>query len=192
MHLNTSDNMAYSESSDEELVLAYQREGDQHALAYLMQRYAGYVIAFGGPRLREQGSVEDFAQDLFLKLAERLKGTEVHNFKAWLGRVMRNMFLDGQRRSSLHQRVVEQILPRDAGYRIEEQIEWEFLRPKLEAALGRLSEEEERAVRGVYLEEKSYQELMAETGWSFNQLRGYRQRGMQKLRTDLKTLWIGT
>lgn len=185
--------MSRSDSpSDEELIRAFQEEGDQQALVLLLKRYAGYVIAFAGQHLRDREAARDFSQELFLKLSEKLKKAEVRNFKSWLYMVMRNMFLDSARREGLHRKVIELLGDQKAAYGMEKEIEWSFLKPQLESALKKLSSEEERCIRAVYLEEKSYQEVMAETGWTFNQVRGYRQRGIKKLRKELKEIWTGT
>ena len=191
MHSTGSNESMSEAASDEALIHAFQVTGDQKALATLLKRYAGYVIAFAGQRLKDREAVKDFSQELYLKLSEKLKTAEVRNFKSWLYMVMRNMFLDGTRREGLHRKVVDLIAPEEEGYRIEGEIEMRLLMPQVEAALGKLGSDEERCVRAVYLEEKSYQEVMAETGWTFNQVRGYRQRGLKKLRKELKNLWTG-
>ncbi|HHG84462.1 MAG TPA: hypothetical protein ENJ82_06920, partial [Bacteroidetes bacterium] len=53
-------------------------------------------------------------------------------------------------------------------------------------ALKSLKDEERLCIRMIYLEELSYQEVMAQTGYSFNQVRGYRDRAVRRLRTLLQ------
>lgn len=191
MQSTGSTDSMFAAASDEALIRAFQTNGEQQALVALLKRYSGYVIAFAGPRLKDREAVRDFSQELYLKLSDKLKTAEVRNFKSWLYMVMRNMFLDGTRREGLHRKAVELIGSQEEGYRIEGEIEMRLLMPKIEAALKQLNSDEERCVRAVYLEEKSYQEVMADTGWTFNQVRGFRQRGLQKLRKELKNLWTG-
>lgn len=188
MHVQGSSGDSYASSSDAELIHAFQKEDDQQALVVLLRRYSGYVIAFAGQHLKDSEAARDFSQELFLVLREKLRKTEVRNFKPWLYTVMRNLFLDGARRVAVHRKVLELLPPAEAGYSVEREIDLKLFRPRLEAALESLTEPEERCIRAIYLEEKSYAEVMAETGWKFNQMRGLRERAMKKLRKQLGQL----
>ena len=52
----------------------------------------------------------------------------------------------------------------------------------LRKALGQLLEHERLCIEAIFFEELSYKEIMKRHGWSFNQLRGTRERALKKLR----------
>ncbi|MEM7036263.1 MAG: sigma-70 family RNA polymerase sigma factor [Bacteroidota bacterium] len=173
------------EISDLEWVRKYQETGDQQAVVHLMRRYSAYVVAFGYRHMKDRERLNDFSQDLFVKLCDKLKTAEVRNFKSWLSTVMRNMFYDQSRRTHLHHRFLDHQKNADQSYEIETDMDKAAQHAELLAAIEQLNPDEARCVRLIYLEEKDYKEVMAKTGWTFNQVRGYRQRGMRKLKSML-------
>lgn len=56
----------------------------------------------------------------------------------------------------------------------------------LKKAIANLSEKERLIVEAIYFQEMSYQEIMETYGWSFNQVRGTRDRAMKKLKAVLE------
>ena len=86
---------------DQQLLAEYRESGNQECIAILMDRYAGQIVAFGLKQLRDGEDVRDFANDVYLKLTEKLRATEPRNFSSWLYVFMRNMCHDIGRRQQL-------------------------------------------------------------------------------------------
>jgi RNA polymerase sigma-70 factor (ECF subfamily) len=170
--------------TDLELINHYRKHGDASSISVLMDRYANQIVAFGLKQIRSHEDVRDFANDLYVKLAEKLKTAEVQDFKSWLYVFMRNMCYDQGRRKQLFEKFTEQ-QPKHKSYEIEEALQAKMDQVHLYEALEELPEKEAMVIRKIYLEEKNYQEVMVETGLTFNQLRGVRNRGTKRLREVL-------
>lgn len=173
------------DNSDEDLVKSFQAFGNKKAVLLLMRRYSGYIVAFGMRQFKDREKVKDFTQDLFVKLCDKLKTSDVKHFNSWLHTIMRNMFYDKVRREQLHDRFEDLQKGKPEHYEIESEMDRAAEAQILQNAIDQLNPEEARCVRMIYLEELDYKEVMKATGWTFNQVRGYRQRGMLKLKALL-------
>ena len=170
---------------DLELVARYRNQGDMQCIAILMDRYAGQIVAFGIKQLDNQEDVRDFANDVYLKLTEKLKTNEPQNFKSWLYVFMRNLCYDKGRRQQLAEQFV--VSQKAAGTDVvEEEIDKTLDHKLLHQAIDELPNRESEVIRLIYLEEKNYLEAMEATGLTFNQLRGIRNRGMARLKVSLQ------
>ena len=172
--------------TDLELISRYQQSGETNWISILMDRYANQIVAFGLKQIRNQDDVRDFTNDVFVKLVEKLQHAEVRDFKNWLYMFMRNMCYDQGRRKQLFDQYVGQH-PRDDKHEIEERLQEQMDHAHIYKALEEMPEKEAIVIRKIYLEEKNYQEVMEETGLSFNQLRGVRNRGMKRMREILRS-----
>ncbi|MEZ4686662.1 MAG: sigma-70 family RNA polymerase sigma factor [Bacteroidia bacterium] len=169
---------------DAALVRRYQTEGDQECIAVLMDRYASQIVAFGIRQLNSQEDVRDFANDVYLKLTDKLKSANPDNFKSWLYVFMRNMCHDKGRRQVLAETFVQHQKQMHQDYE-EEDLDKTLDHAQLHTAIDELSEKEAEVIRLMYLQELNYQEAMQATGLTYNQLRGIRNRAMEKLRAQL-------
>lgn len=167
--------------TDLELIALYRQKGDAQCISVLMDRYANQIVAFGLKQIRSHEDVRDFANDVYIKLADKLKTSEVQEFKSWLYVFMRNMGYDQGRRKQLFDKFKEQQNVNDS-HEIEDRLQTEMDQEHIYEALERMPEKEAIVLRKIYLEEKNYQEVMLETGLTFNQLRGVRNRGTKRLR----------
>lgn len=86
---------------EDELVIRAQK-GDQLCLAALYERYYDRVYRFALTRLGDRTDSEDLAQEVFLKMVDKLSGYRVRGlpFGAWLFRIAHNAVVDVIRRRS--------------------------------------------------------------------------------------------
>ncbi|MFK7923284.1 MAG: RNA polymerase sigma factor [Bacteroidia bacterium] len=173
------------DKSEQELLAHFRDTQDPEVIALLMTRYDGLIYGMALKWLRDPERARDFAGDLYIKLFEHLQKQEVENFPAWLGRTIRNRLHDLRRKDNVRDEYKSGFVPPEAP-RVENA--WDFAMDKsgLGQALAGLSESESIVIRGVYFDDKSYQEIGEEQGWSFNQVRGARERAIRKLRIVLK------
>lgn len=173
------------DKSEQGLLAHFRDTQDPEVIALLMTRYDGLIYGMALKWLRDPERARDFAGDLYIKLFEHLQKQEVDNFPAWLGRTIRNRLHDLRRKDSVRDEYKSDYVPPEAP-RVENA--WDFAMDKsgLGQALTDLSETESIVIRGVYFDDKSYQEIGEEHGWSFNQVRGARERAIRKLRSVLK------
>ena len=64
----------------------------------------------------------------------------------------------------------------------------QHLEAQIPELLQHLNSDESACLEAIYLKGHNYQEVMASHGWTFNQVRGYRDRGIRKLRQLLTDL----
>ena len=167
--------------TDIELVARYQGKQDQECVAVLMDRYTSQIVAFGLKQLSSQQDVRDFANDVYLKLAEKLKTAQPDNFRAWLYVFMRNMCYDKGRRQQLEETFIQTQQTAEKGHRepeLDKKLDYELLHK----AIDELPKKEAMVIRLMYLQEMNYQEAMKETNLTYNQLRGVRNRAMTRLK----------
>ena len=170
--------------SDGALIERYQGEQDQECIAVLMDRYASQIVAFGLKQLSAQQDVRDFANDVYLKLAEKLTTAQPDNFRAWLYVFMRNMCHDKGRRQQLEETFVQTQLETEKGHEevdLDKKLDYE----RLHEAIDQLPDKEAEVIRLMYIQELNYQEAMEATQLTYNQLRGIRNRAMTRLKTLL-------
>lgn len=178
-----------SEFTDEELVVQYQQKEDHRIVSELMQRYSKHIAAFAWQHLKDEADVEDFVQDVFIKLSEKLLRSEISRFKSWLYAFMKNHLADQRRRDQLFDAFAEgqQKKPEatESLAAVEKKIDHEHL---LEALDG-LNEKEQKCLKMLFFDEESYSEIMKATGLSFNQVRGIKDRSLKKLKLKLAQIY---
>ncbi|MEL7533332.1 MAG: sigma-70 family RNA polymerase sigma factor [Bacteroidota bacterium] len=172
------------ERGDQELLAHFRETQDPKVIALLMTRYDGLIYGMALKWLRDPERARDFAGDLFVKLFEHLQKQEVDNFPAWLGRTTRNRLHDLRRKDQVRDDYKSVFVPPEAP-KIENAWDFAMDKQELKSALESLSDTEQTVIRGVYFEGKSYQEIGEEYDWSFNQVRGARERAIRKLRSVL-------
>jgi RNA polymerase sigma-70 factor (ECF subfamily) len=175
----------HSAYSDEELLRRFRSTGDNAWLGALLQRYTLLLIGVAMKYLKDKEAAQDAVQQIFLKTLTHLPAGEIGNFKGWLYILMRNHCLQFLRDRVHHvsEEVIERV-PADADHR-EEALEKEITLTDMEAALDDLAAEQQLCVRAFYLQHKSYQRIMEETGFSFAQVKSYIQNGKRNLKIML-------
>ncbi len=174
--------------SDEAWLAHYRETGEQEAVAVLLDRYADLITVMSLRYLPDEEAVRDFAMDLYLHLVEKLLDHDVRHFKGWLCRTVSNRLKDLTRkqkvRASYRQAALSAPLSMADG---EKSRTVSLDLTLLKQALRWLNERERLCVEAVYFQQMSYEEAGQVLGWSANQVRGTRDRAVQKLRN-----WLGS
>lgn len=171
--------------SDDELLLAYRRTGDNAPLGQLLQRYTVLLIGVAMKYLKDKDAAYDAVQHIFLKSLMHLPAGEIGNFKGWLYVLMRNHCLQ-QLRDKVHLAGDEvlQSVPADTD-RLEELKQREITLAEMQAALRELAPGQRTCIDAFYLQHKSYHDIMAQTGFSFAQVKSNIQNGKRNLKIIL-------
>lgn len=171
---------------DEELLYAYRRSGDNHWLGILLQRYTVLLLGVAMKYLKDKELAQDAVQQVFLKSLTRLPEGEIQNFKGWLYILMRNHCLQQLRDRTFH--APEEALnyvPQPEGASREEHELKEMTLAQMQEALSELGPEQRTCVVRFYLEKKSYQQIMEQTGFTFAQVKSHIQNGKRNLKLIL-------
>lgn len=175
----------HTELDDEQLLRRYRESGDNHWLGLLLQRYTVLLIGVAMKYLKDKDAAHDAVQHVFLKSLTQLPAGEILNFKGWLYILMRNHCLQ-QLRDKNHlaaDEVLERIPAADDDKSAH--LEKELSIGEMNRGLEQIPAEQRICITEFYLQRKSYQQIMDETGFSFAQVKSHIQNGKRNLRIYL-------
>ncbi len=170
--------------SDSQLLEHYQARNDLQVISVLLDRYKDLIVGMSMKFLKDQDEVRDFIGRLYLKLVKKLETSEVKNARAWLCMVTMNLLRDDNRKGIVREQYRKSL---------KEEVEWSERQTDFSmdsthlhnAMNDCLSDKEQAVLKMIYFDEKSHKEIMEDTGWTFNQVRGLRERAIKKLRDGL-------
>jgi len=188
------------DASDERLMLRFQA-GDARAFEVLVQRHRTPVFTFLLRLTGDRARAEDLCQEAFLKVVKAsARWEERARFSTWLYAIARNLAVDEARRMSF--RRTDPLEAEDPGGRPRTEAaardlspdraaDAALLRPKLEAALRALPEEQ----REVFLLREHaglrFAEIAQVTGTPENTVKSRMRYALEGLRAELRALGIG-
>ncbi|MEP6676426.1 MAG: sigma-70 family RNA polymerase sigma factor [Ferruginibacter sp.] len=174
-----------SKETDRELVSAFKKNGDLQYLSVLYQRYMDLVFGVCLKYFKETERSKDAVMEIYIELSRKLPLHEVENFKGWLHVLARNYCLM-QLRSPRNMKTTEFnpafMQSRDVEHPKDELILREENLSKLENCLKFLPDEQKQCVELFYLQNKSYNEVAAITGFDWNKVRSFIQNGRRNLK----------
>jgi RNA polymerase sigma-70 factor (ECF subfamily) len=144
---------------------------------------------------RDEDESQDAVMQVFEKLLKDLLQFEVSNFKPWLHQVVRNHCLMQLRKAQTSNKRQEEyknfalsdMESEEASHLLDEDDDAQRL-TRLQQAIGQLNEEQKRCVELFFLENKSYQQIADETGYSANQVKSYLQNGKRNIKNLMGTI----
>jgi RNA polymerase sigma factor (sigma-70 family) len=178
-----------SSLGDDELLLAYRNTGDKALVGELYTRYAHLIYGHCLNYFGDRELARDAVLQVFEKLFETLLKQTPDNFKVWISFVARNHCIselrkrktaDGKQDMYVREETELSVVPND-----DEQNPKEAQLQKLESAVDELGDEQRRCIELFYLQEKSYREIVAITGFSEKQVKSYLQNGKRNLKRIL-------
>jgi RNA polymerase sigma-70 factor (ECF subfamily) len=176
--------------------------GDPRAFEALMRRHRTPVFSFLLRLTGDRARAEDLLQETFLKVVKAAAGWEERaRFSTWLYTISRNLAVDESRRAAFRRTetldassgadppVREQAAADDAAP--DRAADAALLRPRLEAALAALPEEQ----REVFLLREHaglpFREIAVVTGVPENTVKSRMRYALEGLRTRLEAMGIG-
>ena len=187
--------------SDQEVLARYRQNGDVADLGVLYERHLPEVFGVCRRYLAPPDEdAQDAAMQLFEHLVVKLRTHAPDNFGAWLYATARNyclMELRARQRGTASggpllllpdaadvEMAAARHLP-TAADEAEETAQHEADLQALELSLNQLPLDQRRCLELFYLEEKSYQEIVAATGLALNLVKSHLQNGRRMLRRTL-------
>lgn len=176
------------DADDAALVREYKANGQLDTLAALYQRYMDLVYGVCLKYLDPE-TARDEVMQIFETLITKLQQHEVQNFKSWLHVLTRNHCLMKLRaakgREGLEVPYDERpVMENEEKYHHAEENgpSLENNLQAMEKCLETLPEEQKKSVDLFFLQEKSYREVEALTGYDIKKVKSYIQNGKRNLK----------
>lgn len=184
--------------NDNDLVAKYRQTGNNVFVGELYERYTHLVYGVCMKYLENREDSRDATIEIFVKLLDDLKKHEIDNFKGWLYSVAKNHCLMKFRKDKNRienrpelQADLAIVMEWEANQHLfgEETIQQQHL--SVEDAIKQLPPEQKLCIELFYMQEKSYQQVMEQTGFGFNQVKSYIQNGKRNLKNLINRHYEG-
>lgn len=171
--------------TDEELLSAFRKSGDNTLMGLLLQRYTMLLLGVAMKYLKDKTAAEDAVQHVFMKAISHLPKDEIQNFKGWLYVLMRNYCL--QQLRDKHYHTDEAILYNVSATEDdkEDRIWREATLEAMQSAIMKLEAEQKLCIQLFYMQKQSYKQIMEQTKFTFEQVKSYIQNGKRNLKLIL-------
>lgn len=176
----------FAQLEDSDLLFQYRKGADARCVGELYRRYSHLVFGVCMKYLKNTAESEDAVMEIFEKLHLDLRKVEVEHFKSWLYTVARNHCLMKLRKAGLDVSYPDE-MPQIPHYQedTEDFENKELLIQALESSLLTLKPEQKQCVELFYLQDKSYKQIVLETGFSLNDVKTHIQNGKLNLKKSL-------
>lgn len=177
--------------SDDELIERYRYSYDNTYIGDLFQRYSHMLFGVSIKYLKDEEKAKDMVMEVFEKVLVDLKRHQVDNFRTWIYSVTKNqclMALRKEKRLNTKQEEYQHVSSNLVEFGIPEHLNGESQEEtdqKLENAISKLKDEQEKCVRMFYFEKKSYSEIEQQTGYTNKQVKSFLQNGKRNLKIQL-------
>lgn len=167
--------------NDEQLLEVFKEKRWPACIEELYNRYAHLIYGVQLKYTKNSADAEDLTMECFEKLPQLLLKHDIAYFKGWIHTVARNLALGFLRKSKPEERVaIEEfnfkVFEVDDATAIESEL------TLLEWALPQLKEQQKTCVTLFYLQQYSYEQIMLQTGYSYNEVKSFIQNGKRKLK----------
>lgn len=178
--------------SDEQIIEHYKQTSDKSWVGELYKRYTRFVFLVSMKYLKNEERCQDAVMQIFEKLFTDFHKHQIEKFKPWLHTVTRNhcLILLRKDQSVLQkekkfQNEVDTFMESEEELHLDSNNDSDRHLNHLKEAILDLSEEQKRCIELFYLEEKSYKEIVDETGFSEKKVKSYIQNGKRNLKIKL-------
>jgi RNA polymerase sigma factor (sigma-70 family) len=173
----------YLHITDQELLDRFYADRDNDWIGILLQRYTLLLLGVCMKYLRREEEAKDAVQQIFVKVITELPKYRVDYFKSWIYTIARNHCLMKLRNAQAPSALTENMLVSwddDPGRNrhLEKDKQLELMAQSLEE----LGKEQKLCVNLFYLQKKSYQEIVNETGFTLMQVKSHIQNGKRNLK----------
>ncbi len=172
---------------DAEVLLRYRETGDQVYVGELYNRYRHLVFGVCLKYLKNAEDSRDATIALFEKMVTELRKSEVRQVGAWLHTITRNHCISLLRKNQneLSLEHTGYMIADNSQAELEQVVQKDSRLAALENALSELEAHQAKCVRLFYIDEKSYKEIAADTGYTEMQVKSHIQNGRRNLKIQL-------
>lgn len=172
----------YQHITEAELLQKFAEDGNNFWLGILLQRYTLLLFGVCMKYLKNEEVAKDAVQQIFLKAITELQKYKVDYFKSWLYMVAKNHCLMKLRDKHVHVEVDNVQPMADEEFDIQALQQKEKTLSLIEECLQYLQPDQKTCVTLFYLQKKSYQQIVEQTGFTMMQVKSHIQNGKRNLK----------
>ena len=176
----------YTHITDSELLQLFYNDKDNKWVGILLQRYTLLLLGTCMKYLKNEEEAKDSVQQIFLKVIGELEKYKVDYFKSWIYMVARNHCLMKLRNKNIIISADELIQLKSEEDSKELQIEKEKMLTFIESSITELNTEQKTCITLFYLEKKTYQEIVENTGYNLMQVKSNIQNGKRNMKISVE------
>lgn len=179
--------------SDSSVLQAFLDTGDMKHIGHLYKKYHLMVYGVCLKYLKEPDTAMDASMEIFESMHLLIKKHEITHYKAWLHRVAANHCLMQLRKAKLPVEYHDDWALEDDKYDAYDDtsdtavLDKEASLVKMEDCMQQLKEHQRICIQLFYMQEKSYQEIMAETQLGFKEVKSFLQNGKLNLKKCMES-----
>jgi RNA polymerase sigma-70 factor (ECF subfamily) len=172
--------------TDAELLQHFYADHDNKWLGILLQRYTLLLLGVCMKYLKNEDDARDGVQQVFLKAITELHKYKVEYFKSWLYMIARNHCLMKLRKHPLKN--TAELEKHEIGFyddlilNNKQFADKEKIYSLLQQSLQQLNSEQHTCILLFYLEKKTYQQIVTQTGYNMLQVKSCIQNGKRNLK----------
>lgn len=186
-------NEKHNHLSDNELVNEYKLSGNNVFVGILYKRYSHLVLGLSLKYLKDEDEAKDAVMQIFEKLLFDLLKFNIEYFKSWLYTFSKNhcLMILRTKKSKLKKEMDLQIhadsfMETESNSHPNKEADKEIQYTLLEQAIEELNEDQRKCIKLFYLKERSYNEIVDETGYTLNEVKSFIQNGKRNLKIKLE------
>lgn len=174
---------AYLKSlNDEQLLKVFKEKQWSACIDELYGRYGHLIYGVQLKYTKSSTDAEDLTMECFEKLPQLLLKHDITYLKGWLHTVARNLALGFLRKDKQSAQIAIEEFNLQIAIEENETNNIEQELTLLEWALPQLKDQQKTCIQLFYLQQHSYEQIMQQTGFSYNEVKSYIQNGKRKLK----------
>ncbi|GAB6009318.1 RNA polymerase sigma factor [Dysgonomonas reticulitermitis] len=172
------------EYSDEELLSLFKKTGEAEYFQQLYERYIPLIYGLCLKYLQSPEGSQDAVIDIFENLSQKIQGYEIKIFKNWLYSVVKNhcFHVLKENKREIVVNFDSQFMESDSVLDLLSEDSEEEKDKALSQCLEKLPEPQRVSIEKFFYEEKSYAEIVDETGFHLKSVKSYIQNGKRNLK----------
>jgi RNA polymerase sigma-70 factor (ECF subfamily) len=180
-----------AEYSDEELLSLFKKTGKAEYFQQLYERYIPLIYGLCLKYLQSPEGSQDAVIDIFENLSRKIQGYEIKIFKNWLYSVVKNhcFHILKENKKEIVVNFDSQFMESDSVLDLLSEDSEEEKDKALSQCLGKLPEPQRIAIEKFFYEDKSYAEIVDETGFHLKSVKSYIQNGKRNLKICIEKLF---
>ncbi len=172
------------EYTDEELLLQYKETGKAEYFQQLYERYIPLIYGLCLKYLQHPEQSQDAVIDIFENLSQKIQNYEIKVFKNWLYSVVKNHCFQilKENKKEIIVNFDSQFMESDTILDLFGENKDEEKENALNSCLEKLPEPQKISIEKFFYENKSYVEIVDETGFHLKSVKSYIQNGKRNLK----------